>query len=201
MKYQIAVFSADEAFGRMLELEFFIYQKSVLRARETASDFYADTVLLDLDTCQMPQEQCYRRIIGLTVDSSLIGENALRKCSMIFHRPFEMRLLRQEVLADGELWQPQRTSLGGADLTAEIRGTTLLVGGAELTLTPNEARAMQLLIDRRRQVVTRAEIAQVIGQSDANKTDVYICYLRRKLEDALGHRVIQTVRGKGYIIR
>ncbi len=201
MKYQIAVFSADEAFGRMLELEFFIYQKSVLRARHTASDFYADTVLLDLDTCRVPDEQCCRRVIGLTVDSSLIGEGTLRKCSMIFHRPFEMRLLRQEVLADGEMWQSPRTSLGSVDLTLELRGTTLLVGGAELSLTPNESRIMRLLIDRRRQVVTRQEIAQVIGQSDANKTDVYICYLRRKLEDALGYRVIQTVRGRGYMVQ
>ena len=201
MKYQIAVFSADETFGRMLELEFFMLRKSVLRAKQTASDFYADTVLLDLDTCQMPNEQSCGRIIGLTVDSALIGESTLRKCSMIFHRPFEMRLLRQEVLADGERGQEHHLAPEGEGMTAEIRDTTLLLGGAEIPLTPNEARIMQLLIEHRRQVVSREDIAEVIGASEANKTDVYICYLRRKLENALGYRLIQTVRGQGYTIR
>jgi len=48
--------------------------------------------------------------------------------------------------------------------------------------------------------VSRERIAEGIGESSANKVDVYICYLRRKLEQVTGLRVIRTVRGKGYCV-
>lgn len=59
---------------------------------------------------------------------------------------------------------------------------------------------MQCLLEHRGESVSRDEISTVIGESSANKTEVYICFLRRKLEETFGDRIIKTVRGKGYTI-
>ena len=47
---------------------------------------------------------------------------------------------------------------------------------------------------------SKEELLSCIGESAANKLEVYICYLRRKTETGDGYRLIRTVRGKGYCI-
>ena len=209
MEYQIAIYSGDAVFGRMLELDFLMRGNSVFRADHPQDTVFSEVVILDLDTCSMPFSDTYRRMIGFTRNSLLLTDDVRRQCSMILHRPFEMRLLRREVFPDGGSYVvasavPQQQDSKTAkqrkpalDLTASV----LTVNGQTFVLTPKELLVMQTLLEKRGETVTREELSQRIGESSANKADVYICYLRRKLDETLGFKLIYTVRGKGYRIQ
>ena len=74
-----------------------------------------------------------------------------------------------------------------------------------LNLTLTEFNLLQMLISHPRQVLERAQIlSEVWGYDfggDDNVLEIYIGYLRKKLEAAGGSRLIHTVRGIGYVFR
>jgi two-component system OmpR family response regulator len=83
------------------------------------------------------------------------------------------------------------------------RGQALLAwGGEEVTLTAREFSLAEFLIRRKGQVVSRNTIAEHVWDSeldiDSNVIEVYIGYLRRKLDDGRMRGLIETVRGIGY---
>jgi two-component system response regulator MprA len=79
------------------------------------------------------------------------------------------------------------------------------IDGRELELTQTEFSLLHLLIRHQGLVLSRATInEQVWGYDfgpDSNSLGVYIGYLRRKLEEGGEPRLIQTVRGVGYVLR
>ncbi len=205
MYYQIAIYSTDEIFSRMIELEFLFLGKSVYRAAQADEGIFSDIVILDLDTATPPPVDCYRRMIGFTNTTALSADEAGRKCSMILHRPFEIRLLRGEVLGDdladtatAPISSWQRTDSHRLQLNQ--KESCISVDGVKIPLSPRELAVVELLLANRGKAVSRTAISERIGESNANKADVYVCYLRRKFEAAVGNRVIMTVRGKGYQI-
>ena len=197
MNYQIAIFSADAVFARMLEVEFLLNGRGVLCAPQPLEDVFAELVILDLDSCAVPAANTYQRLIGFTADSALVGEELLRKCSMIFHRPFEVHLLRQEVLSDIVTPVSADVSRKNAFRLDKKKGV-LVVDGEEISLTPHEISLLQVLLNKRGEVVSRQVLSAVIGDSGTNKVDVYVCYLRKKLEQVTNRRMIKTVRNRGY---
>ncbi len=199
MEYQIAVYSTDTVFARMLELEFQMRGMSVLTSPSPDAGHSAEVVLLDLDTSRAPDSSLYRRMIGFTRGSAVSTDEAHRSCTMIFHRPFEMRLLRREVLDEREAPRISQTT-APLPLSLNAEQACLVVGSRRLSLSPKELLVMQCLLENRGKPVSRESIAAVIGESSANKTDVYICFLRRKLENFFGDRIIKTDRKKGYRI-
>jgi len=78
-------------------------------------------------------------------------------------------------------------------------------GEIDLNLTVTEFNLLHLLLRHPRQVLERGQILnEVWGYDfggDDNVLEVYIGYLRKKLEAAGGSRLIQTVRGVGYVLR
>ena len=48
--------------------------------------------------------------------------------------------------------------------------------------------------------VNEEELAEAIGESSSNKTEVYVCHLRQKLEKLTSVKLIRTVRNKGYLM-
>ena len=205
MKYQVAIYSGDAVFARMLELDFFMRGTPVLRAEQPMKDVFSEVAILDLDTCTMPPTDTYRRLIGFTCNSRLLTDEVRRQCSLILHRPFEMRLLREEVFqADmyAERVQPMEPTRSKRRPLPHIQleGTRLAVDSYTVELTSKEAQVMELLLERRGEAVPREEISKRIGESASNKADVYVCYLRRKLDEPLGIKLIHTVRGLGYCL-
>lgn len=75
-------------------------------------------------------------------------------------------------------------------------------GNIEVTLTAREFALTEFLLRRKGQVVSRNTIAAHIWDAeldiDSNVVEVYIGYLRRKLDRPFGRNDIQTVRGAGY---
>lgn len=75
------------------------------------------------------------------------------------------------------------------------------IDGASVRFTEREFRLLELLAERAGTVVSREEIladAWDGTESGSNAVDVYIGYLRRKLEPHLGRGIITAVRGAGY---
>ena len=75
---------------------------------------------------------------------------------------------------------------------------TVQTENALLKLTKTEFLLLETLCSAEGEPIGRERIAEILGESDGNKVDVYICRLRKKLETPSGKRTIVTCRGRGY---
>ncbi len=199
MRGNVLILSQDAVFARMLELEFEAMRFSVqINSAPTARK--NDLILVDLDSASIPRRTSDARIIGFTrhFDVSLL--DAERRCSMILHRPFQMRLLREEVALLDATADEREEQKGAENLEITLKGNILTLGEKALTLRPKEATVMQALLANRGTAVSREQLSALIGESSTNKTDVHVCYLRRKIATVTDRPIIKTVRGKGYKI-
>ena len=98
---------------------------------------------------------------------------------------------------------PATLAVGSVVLDPDRREVT--VGGSPIALTAREFDVLALLMAHAGTVLTRERIAhEALGYEyvgDTNNVDVHIAHLRAKIEDAGGARIIQTVRGVGYVCR
>ena len=69
-----------------------------------------------------------------------------------------------------------------------------------IPLTESEWKVLVCLASSEGEAVSRESLRALFDTSDGNISDVYICHLRRKLEDPFGEKMIRTVRGKGYML-
>ncbi len=92
-----------------------------------------------------------------------------------------------------------------ADLSLDRRARRVRRGDRAIDLTRTEFNLLQLLLDNAGQVLTRGQIFEQVWGFDldasSNSLDVYIGYLRRKLEADGEPRVLHTVRGVGFVLR
>ena len=98
---------------------------------------------------------------------------------------------------------PAAFTVGSVTLDPDRREVT--VGGSPIVLTAREFDVLALLMAHAGTVLTRERIAhEALGYEyvgDTNNVDVHIAHLRAKIEDAGGARIIQTMRGVGYVCR
>jgi two-component system response regulator MprA len=91
------------------------------------------------------------------------------------------------------------------DLRLDPAGYEVHRGLRRVELTRTEFRLLELLMRHPRQVLPRSTIFENVWGYDfgvsTNPLEVYISYLRRKLEAGGEPRVVQTVRGVGYVLR
>jgi two-component system, OmpR family, response regulator MprA len=92
-----------------------------------------------------------------------------------------------------------------ADLELDPGGHVVTRAGRELELTRTEFLLLELLLRHPRQVLTRGQIFEHVWGYDfgpsSNSLEVYVGYLRRKLEADGEPRLLHTVRGVGYVLR
>jgi two-component system, OmpR family, response regulator MprA len=92
-----------------------------------------------------------------------------------------------------------------ADLSLDPQTREVRRGSRAIELTRTEFLLLELLLGHPRQVLTRSAIFQRVWGYDfgpsSNSLDVYIGFLRKKTEAAGEPRLIQTVRGVGYVLR
>ncbi|WP_210649584.1 response regulator transcription factor [Nocardioides sp. SYSU D00065] len=100
--------------------------------------------------------------------------------------------------ADGEV-------LTFADLTMDVASRDVSRGGRPIELTRTEFTLLEMFLRRPRRVLDRSFILEEVWGYDfptsANSLEVYVGYLRRKTEAAGEPRLIQTVRGVGYVLK
>lgn len=98
---------------------------------------------------------------------------------------------------------PQQTGtlLTVADIEMDVARREVRKGGTLIDLSPRELSLLELLMRHPGQVLTRTQISDHVWENNfstgTNVVDVYIGYLRRKL-DGGRPSIIQTVRGVGY---
>ena len=203
MTYQILICSQDAVFAHMLELELSMQGYTVRTAEQFPKGDFAEVVLLDLDSASAPPVGVYRRMIGFTRGITPSEETARRRCSVILRRPFELRLLRREISGGPELAVQggSVTAVRTPHLTRNATDGAIYLDDEPLSLTPVEARVLDSFMARRGEIVTREQLAALIGESTANKAEVYVCYLRRKMAAVTSVPLLKTVRGKGYVLK
>ncbi|MGE5588111.1 MAG: winged helix-turn-helix domain-containing protein, partial [Clostridia bacterium] len=97
---------------------------------------------------------------------------------------------------------PSQLQVG--DLVLDTRTRVAQRGGQKIELTAREYALLEFLMRNKNQVLTRTQIAEHVWDydffSESNIVDVYIRYLRIKVDANFEPKLIQTVRGVGYKI-
>ena len=93
--------------------------------------------------------------------------------------------------------------LGG--LTVDVKSHQVRYNDTLIELTKKEFDLLVFLLSNRNKVITREQALDVVWGYDyvgnTNVVDVYVRYLRTKIDDAFGITLIETIRGCGYVIR
>jgi two-component system copper resistance phosphate regulon response regulator CusR len=98
-----------------------------------------------------------------------------------------------------------RPALSCGDLVLDPASHRVTRGGREVRLTAREFALLQFLLEHAGEVVSRTRIAAAVWDHDfdtcSNVVEVYIRYLRAKVDEPFGRPLIHTVRGAGYVVR
>lgn len=90
-------------------------------------------------------------------------------------------------------------------LVVDVKSHQVAYEGKNIELTKKEFDLLAFLLANRNKVITREHALDVVWGYDyignTNVVDVYVRYLRTKIDDTYGINLIETVRGCGYVIR
>ncbi len=121
-------------------------------------------------------------------------------------KPFERSVLMARLhalLRRQERGRPQQLSVGGVSLDPVSRRVSAY--GRVVSLTPREFSLLEYLMSHANQTLTKSDILLTVWGSDfdgdQNIVEVYVGYLRKKIDVASEPSIIRTVRGSGYSAR
>jgi two-component system response regulator MprA len=113
-----------------------------------------------------------------------------------------LRALLRRTTRDGD---DEQTLLTFADLSLDTATREVMRGERSVSLTRTEFALLELFMRRPRRVLERSFILEEVWGFDfpttANSLEVYVGYVRRKLEAGAEPRLLHTVRGVGYVLR
>lgn len=222
MNERILIIEDDEAIVKVLRRALMMenYQVDVAYDGESgltmARERQPDLVILDLmlpgmdgiEVCQRLRATGNIPILVLTAKDALQdrieGLDAGADDYMV--KPFELGELLARLRALLRRTQQERAVvLSFADLTLDTNTRQALRKGRTINLTAKEYDLLELFMRHPRQVLTRELIFDRVWGYDfggeSNVLDVYIRYLRQKLEAQGEKRLLHTVRGVGYVLR
>ena len=186
--------------------------RGMVAARQDAPDL----ILLDrmlpgldgLEFCRRIRQSSDVPIIMLTA----LGETRDRVeglntgASDYLPKPFDLEELLARVNAQLRTRKPQpKTRYELADLVLDEQARQVRRGDQNIDLTPKEFELLKYLIQHARQVKTREQILLAVWgydfEGEDNVLDVYMRYLRNKVERDGAPKLLHTVRGVGYVLR
>jgi two-component system copper resistance phosphate regulon response regulator CusR len=92
-----------------------------------------------------------------------------------------------------------------ADLTLSLKDKTAERGGVKIELTATEYRLLKYLLENKKRLVSRMDILEHVWGIEFNMNtkvvDVYVNYLRKKVDKDFDTKLIHTVIGMGYILK
>jgi DNA-binding response OmpR family regulator len=124
-------------------------------------------------------------------------------------KPFEFRELLMKIRAllkrtPGE-YMPVGNVLKAVDLEMNLDNKEVHRSGKRIKLTAKEFQLLEYLLRNKNRVVSRADLAinvwDVDFNTNTNVIDVYISYVRNKVDKDFEHKLIQTHVGMGYILK
>ena len=124
-------------------------------------------------------------------------------------KPFEMRELLARIRAllkrNNKTTNSSGNILKYADLEMNLHTKTVKRSGIEINLTPKEFNLLEYMLRNPERVLSRVEIAEKVWNTHfdtgTNFIDVYINYLRKKIEKNFDKKLIHTKPGMGFILK
>lgn len=224
MAERILIVEDEEKLARFIELELLHEGYAVEKAAdgrdglEKAQAGGVDLVLLDVMLPGMSGMELLRRlrrasdvpVIMVTARDAVMDKvtGLDTGADDYITKPFEIEELLARIRAAlrkrGGAAQGAESLTCGA-LVLDPARHTVAYNGAPIELTHREFTLLQMLMENQSIVLTRDQILEHVWGYDfmgeTNVVDVYIRYLRAKIDDAFGVKLIHTVRGVGYVLR
>jgi DNA-binding response OmpR family regulator len=184
-------------------------------AQAIAEDQY-DIVILDImipgidgyEVCRITRR---RNISSIIIILSALGDHEERIKGLeagaddFMAKPFHFRELLARIQAQLRRKQLERGVFAENsyhDLRVDIEKHQVFRGDQEIRLTPREFDLLLFLMRNRERVLSRAEISEAVWDihfsTNTNVVDVYINYLRNKIDKDQPDKLIHTVVGRGY---
>jgi two-component system, OmpR family, response regulator len=222
---KILIVEDEEKLARVLELElgYEDYQTTIATDGQTAFQLLQendyDLVLLDIMLPGMSGLEILRRyrktkaatpILLLTARDEIhdkvsgldLGANDY------ITKPFQIEELLARIRAQLRQAGPanfQQDQLNYQDLTIDLQSRDVTRNGEIIDLTPREYDLLTFLLRNKNQVFSRDQLLDKVWGfdyvGDTNVVDVYIRYIRNKIDKPFQKVTIQTVRGVGYTIK
>jgi two-component system response regulator MprA len=187
-------------------------------ALTSLAGYAADVVVLDiampnldgLEVCRRLRESGSRTPILMLTARDAIGDRVAgldAGADDYLVKPFALEelLARVRALIRRSLDEPNGAPLRFADLSLDPGTHEVRRGSRPIELTRTEFLLLELLMRHPRQVLSRSQIFEAVWDYDFGTTsralEVYVGYLRKKLEEGGGPRLIRNVRGVGYVLR
>src|SRR5665213_3978530 len=218
--YRILVIEDDAAISRVLQLELEHERYDVDIARDGLGGLEKalrepDLVILDLllprmdglEVCKRIRAKSQVPIIMLTAKDRVPDRVAGLDLGAddYMTKPFSTEELLARVRARLRERMPQESVIEYRDLTMDRDRHEVRRAQRTLSLTAREYALLEYLLLHRNKVHTRDELFNGVWGSDflgdSNLIDVYIRYLRGKIDDGFEDKLIQTVRGVGYALK
>ena len=121
-------------------------------------------------------------------------------------KPFDMEELLARIRAVTRKYGSQKSSVFTVgDLTVDTSRRSVERAGRPITLSAKEYAILEYLIRHKGAVISRTQLEDHIWNYDytggSNVVDVYIAYLRKKIDHGFDRKLIHTVRGAGWVLR
>ena len=121
-------------------------------------------------------------------------------------KPFDFDELLARIRAATRKYGTQKTSIYNlADLSVDTATHVVKRGSQEIKLSAKEYAILEYLIMHKETIVTRNQLENHIWNYDyvggSNVVDVYITYLRRKIDNNFENKLLHTIRGTGWILK
>ena len=182
-----------------------------------AAAYIYDLILLDLLLPGLDGYGVIRELRGRNVQTPILVltakddvEDKIRGLDLgaddYLTKPFDAGelLARIRALLRREPSEP-RVFLTAADLVLDPQLRSVKRGGRDIPLTTREFGLLEFMLRRKNRVLSRDTIIEHVWDSSFDSlpsiVDVYIRYLRKKIDDGRSPKLIRTVRGMGYMIR
>ena len=222
MGERILLVEDEEKLARMVEMELKYEGYEVEKAfdgrtgldRARSGEF--DLILLDIMLPQLSGMEVLRRlrresqvpVIMLTARDSVMDKVSGLDSGAddYITKPFaiEELLARIRAALRGRGGKDNLVLTAG-ELSMDVARHQVTVKGQEVELTKKEFDLLRHLLENKGRVLTREALLDSVWGFDfigeTNSVDVYIRFLRSKIDEAFGVKLIHTVRGVGYVIR
>ena len=174
-----------------------------------------DIMLPDIDGIELLQYTRYKKINTPILVVSALGEIEDKVKALDYGaddylpKPFHFKELVARINALTRRFkfnnEVQENALVCDDLKLYTDRHIVERDGKEIKLTLQEFKLLQLLMENKNKVLSRSQILDTVWginyDSNTNVVDVYISYLRNKVDAESLNKLIQTVKGRGYLIR
>lgn len=205
---KVAILSKNKILADFFGLEAESLGYSVKLIDKGAADLSAfDLCIIDMDTMKSVSGIMSKRTLLVSKESNISIPSFLGTDSEFISWPASVEKLRriyEELLFEKKTEKNESGVRQKQDESViyfyRERKNIIRYRDRNIRLSDYEARLLEMLCSNRGEAVSREAINTVFDTQTGNIADVYICHLRKKLEDPFGKRIIFTVRSKGYRI-